>query len=116
MAEAVTPLADLPAAELRRRIAARDISACDVVEACLGRVAELNGHLNAIVTHNPKVMDEARELDERLARGEDPGPLCGLPVGIKDVTPVDGMRTTFGSPLYKDHVPTEDALVVQRLR
>ena len=51
-----------------------------------------------------------------IARGEDPGPLCGLTVGIKDVTPVAGLRTTFGSPIYADHVPNEDALVVRRLR
>ena len=56
------------------------------------------------------------QLDRRLARGEDPGLLCGLPVGIKDVTPVAGLRTTFGSPIYADHVPKEDALVVRRLR
>ena len=47
---------------------------------------------------------------------EDVGPLAGVPVGIKDVTQVAGLRTTFGSPLYADHVPEEDALVVQRLR
>ena len=61
-------------------------------------------------------MDDARDVDRRLARGEDPGLLCGLPVGIKDVTPVAGLRTTFGSPIYADHVPDEDALVVKRLR
>src|SRR5947207_1094179 len=56
------------------------------------------------------------ELERRLTKGETPGLLCGLPVGIKDVTPVKGLRTTFGSPLYRDFVPAEDALVVQRLR
>ena len=49
-------------------------------------------------------------------QGEDPGPLCGLTVGIKDVTPVAGLRTTFGSPISHKHVPKEDALVVRRLR
>ena len=61
-------------------------------------------------------MDDAHELDRRLARGEDPGPLCGLTVGIKDVTPVAALRTTFGSPIYADHVPDQDAEVVRRLR
>ena len=51
-----------------------------------------------------------------MARGETPGLLCGLTAGIKDVTPVAGLRTTFGSTLYADHVPKEDALVVARLR
>ena len=114
--EGVTALADLPAAELRRRIGAREVSVCDVVGASLERVAELNTTLNAIVTHNAHAMDEARDLDRRLANGEDPGLLCGLPVGIKDVTPVARMRTTFGSPIYADYVPAEDALVVRRLR
>ncbi len=116
MAEAVTALADLSAAELRRKIGSREISVCQVVEACLGRVSQLNEQLNAIVTHNPRAMDDARELDKRLAGGEDPGLLCGLPVGIKDVTPVAGMRTTFGSPIYSDYIPKEDALIVRRLR
>jgi amidase len=114
--EGVTALADLPAAELRRRIGAREVSVCDVVGASLERVGELNTTLNAIVTRNVHAMDEARDLDRRLAKGEDPGLLCGLPVGIKDVTPVARMRTTFGSPIYADYVPAEDALVVQRLR
>ena len=55
-------------------------------------------------------------MDAALARGEAPGLLCGLPVGIKDVTPVAGLRTTYGSPLFADHVPAEDAAVVTRLR
>jgi amidase len=116
MAEAVTALADLSASELQQRIRAREVSVAEVVGAALDRATQLNGALNAIVTDNPRAMDEARALDERLARGEDPGLLCGLPVGIKDVTPVAGLRTTFGSPIYADHIPDEDALVVRRLR
>jgi amidase len=111
-----TPLAGFSAVELRRRIGAREVSVCEVIKASLDRVAQLNPALNAIVTQNPRVMDDARTLDLRLARGEDPGLLCGLPVGIKDVTPVAGLRTTFGSPIYSDYVPEEDALVVRRLR
>jgi len=87
-----------------------------VVEACLERVERLNGTINAIVTLNEQAVDDARALERSLKRGKKPGPLCGLPVGIKDVTPVAGLRTTFGSPLYKEYVPAEDALVVQRLR
>jgi amidase len=111
-----TDLADRSAAGLLRLITAREVSAAALVQACLDRVARLNPRLNAIVTLNPRAMDDARALDARLARGEDPGPLCGLPVGIKDVTPVAGLRTTYGSPIYADHVPDEDALVVRRLR
>ena len=84
--------------------------------AALERVSSINPAINAIVTLNPRALDDARELDARRARGEDVGLLFGLPVGIKDVTPVAGLRTTFGSPMYRDHVPDEDALVVQRIR
>jgi amidase len=92
------------------------VSAVEVVEASLARVEQLNAGINAVVTLNDRAVDEARALDERLSRGETPGLLCGLPVGIKDVTPVAGLRTTFGSVIYKDYIPPEDALVVGRLR
>ena len=92
------------------------MSARDVLQATRERIARVNPALNAIVTVNDRADDEARAVDEALARGEAPGLLCGLPVGIKDVTPVAGVRTTYGSPLFADHVPTEDAAVVTRLR
>jgi amidase len=109
-------LADLPATELRRLVASREVSPVEVAEACLARLERCNPALNAVVTLNERALDEAREQERRLARGEPPGLLCGLPVGIKDVTPVAGLRTTYGSPLYKNYVPVEDALVVRRLR
>jgi amidase len=109
-------LVDSSAVTLRELIRTRDVSVTEVVQAALDRVDQVNGTINAIVTLNPRALDEARELDRRLATGADPGPLCGLTVGIKDVTPVGGLRTTFGSPIYVDYVPDEDALVVQRLR
>ena len=109
-------LALLPAHELARRVRARDVSAAEVLDACMARVERLNGALNAVVTLNPHARAEACDLDVRIARGEDVGILAGLPVGIKDVTQVGGVRCTFGSPLFADHVPPEDALVVRRLR
>jgi amidase len=112
----VNTLADRPAVELRALVARRDVSAVEVVEACLERLHERNGVINAVVTLNERAIDDARAIDEQLARGEEPGLLCGLPVGVKDVTPVAGLRTTFGSPLYADYVPDEDAWVVRRLR
>ena len=112
----MTDLADLSATEQRRRISAREASVVEVVEASLERVKTRNAELNAIVTLNPAALEDAAQLDRRIARGDDPGLLCGLAVGIKDVTPVAGLRTTYGSPIYADHVPTEDALVVKRLR
>jgi amidase len=109
-------LIELPATELRKRMAAREVTVVEYVEACLERVTQLNPTLNAIITLNPNALEDAAHLDRRLKKGDDAGPLCGLTVGIKDVTPVASLRTTFGSPIYADHVPKEDALVVRRLR
>jgi amidase len=108
-------LALLPATELSRRVLAREISAVEVLEACLERVEQLNPTLNAVVTLNPRAREEARKVDRRVERGE-ALPLAGLPVGIKDVTEVAGVRTTYGSPLFAEHVPAQDALVVRRFR
>lgn len=105
-----TEIPDLSATELRRLIRARKLSPVEVVEACLARIERYNPSINAIVTLNPLALDDARALEKHG------GLLCGLPVGIKDVTEVRGLRTTYGSPLYKDFVPKEDAVVVQRLR
>jgi amidase len=109
-------LADRSACELARLVAGREVSPVEVLEACLARVERYNPLINAVVTLNPRARDDARALERRGAQGGEGGPLAGVPVGIKDVTPVAGLRTTFGSPVYRDHVPTEDALVVQRLR
>jgi len=109
-------LADRSASELAQLVRSREVSPVAVLDACLERLERFNPTLNAVVTVNERARDDARELERRLTKGETPGLLCGLPVGIKDVTPVKGLRTTFGSPLYRDFVPAEDALVVQRLR
>lgn len=109
-------LAVLSASEIRRRVAAREVSPVAVVEACLARIDRLDPVLNAVVTRSPCALDEARRLERALAVGAAPGPLCGVPVGIKDVTPVAGLRHTYGSPLYARHVADADALVVRRLR
>ena len=92
------------------------VSAVAVVESALARIARVNGTLNAVVTLNLDALDDARRIDARVARGEDPGLLAGVPVGIKDITPVAGLRTTYGSPIFADHVPAGDAVSVARLR
>lgn len=109
-------IATLSASAQRRLIARREISPVELLDACLQRLERFNPALNAVVTLSGRAQEEARALEQKLARGESPGLLCGLPVGIKDVTPVAGLRTTFGSPLYADYVPAEDAEVVRRLR
>jgi amidase len=111
----MTAIADLSASKLHALIAQRELSPVEVVEACLQRVEQFNGVLNAVVTLSERALDDARALECEVAQGR-VRPLCGLPVGIKDVTPVAGLRTTYGCPLYANHVPREDALVVRRLR
>src|SRR6266702_2413334 len=109
-------LADRSATELARLVRSREVSPVEVIEACLARVERYNPAVNAVVTLNPRALDDAGDLELRLVRGEEVGLLAGLPVGIKDVTPVAGLRTTYGSALYRDYIPAEDALVVRRLR
>lgn len=109
-------IAELPASRMRRLIERREVSCVEVVQACLARIERHNTDINAVITLNEGAVDDARHLDERIGAGDGAGILAGIPVGIKDVTQTAGIRTTFGSPLFRDHVPDVDALVVQRLR
>jgi amidase len=105
------------ARELARLIRERTVSPVEVLDAHLAAIAEINPKLNAIVTlAAEQAQDAARRAERAVAKGEPLGPLHGLPVAIKDITPTAGVRTTFGSPLYKDYVPAEDAEVVRRLK
>jgi amidase len=108
----------LSATELARRIRVREVSCEQVMRAHLGRISRVNPKVNAIVTLVPEeqAMAAARAADEKLARGEPVGPLHGLPIAHKDLLPTKGMRTTFGSPIYRDFVPDTDAILVERFR
>src|SRR5262249_8967414 len=76
-----------------------------------------NPKVNAIVTLRAEAaLDDARAADAARARGAPAGPLFGLPIAHKDLVPTRGMRTTWGSPIYRDHVPDHDGLIVERLR
>ena len=108
-------LADNDAFNLARLVNSGEVKATEVLEACLERVETHNGTVNAVVTLNPAAQDEALAVERRIAAGESL-PLAGLPVGIKDVTPVAGLRTTYGSPLYSDNIAKVDALIVERMR
>lgn len=113
----MTSLPETPAATLVREIAAGRLSPVDLLEECLAAIAARNPALNAIVTIAEKQAREAARLaEEAVKAGKELGPLHGLPIVIKDVTETAGIRTTYGSPLYRDNVPTEDAEVVARLR
>jgi amidase len=95
----------------------RDISARELLELHLARVAERNPELNAIVSlDEERARESAAAADELTARGGTTGPLHGLPFAVKDTHEVAGWRTTHGSPLMADHVPDRDELIVERIR
>jgi amidase len=105
------------ACELARLIRSRALSSRELIAACLARIDALNPAVNAIVTlAAERAVDEARAADERLARGAEPGALHGLPIAHKDLQPTAGIRTTFGSPVFRDYVPAEDSPLVSRLK
>src|SRR5271168_2171772 len=105
------------ARELARLIASRAVSPVEVLDAYLAVIEALNPKLNAIVTLAAEQARDAAQLAETAVMKGDPlGPLHGLPIGVKDVTPTAGIRTTFASPLFKDYVPTEDAEAIRRLK
>src|SRR3954451_7403262 len=112
-----TDLCFLTATELAARIRAKELSAREVMDAHLAQIERVNPQVNAIVTLLPeRALEGARAADEALARGEAVGPLHGLPVAHKDLELTKGIRTTFGSPLYRDHVPDRSSLIVERLQ
>ena len=107
----------MTAVELARRIHAKDLSVREVMEAHLAQIERINPQVNAIVTLLPEqAMDQAAVADEALAHGEEVGPLHGLPVAHKDLHLTKDIRTTFGSPIFRDFVPEHDALIVERLK
>ena len=113
----MTDLSFAPAVDLIRLYRRGTASPLEVMQAVLARIDAVNPRVNAVVTLvRESALREARRATAALRRGAALSPLFGIPVGIKDVTPTRGIRTTYGSKLFEDHVPDEDALVVQRLR
>src|SRR5262245_45486669 len=97
-------------------IRSREVSAREVVAAHIKRIEEVDPVVNAVVTRTfDQAFAKAAAADDALARGEQPGLLHGLPVAHKDLVETTGVRTTFGSPLFAEHVPDRDALVVSRM-
>src|SRR5258706_1517673 len=106
------------ATDLAAMIRENKLSAREVMQAHLRQIERVNPRVNAIVTlvDESKLMEQSRAADDIIARGDLVGPLHGLPVGVKDLTETTGIRTTYGSPLYRDFVPDHDALVVERMK
>jgi amidase len=108
----------MPVTELVQRIRAKELSALEVMEAHLAQIDRVNPKVNAIVTRVPaeQILAQARAADEDLAGGKETGPLHGLPIAHKDLVPTRDLRTTLGSPIFKDDVPDHDGLIVERLK
>jgi amidase len=106
-------LCELPAVELAAGIRARRFSSLEVVRAHLDRIERLNPAVNAIVSLQPEA---ALEAAAQADRSEPSGPLHGLPIAIKDLEDTAGIRTTYGSPVYRDHVPERDSPLVERIK
>lgn len=107
----------LSATALAQAIRTRRISCLEAVEACFEQIEQLDPQLKAFITlASETARATALRADQALAREQPWGCLHGVPIAIKDLTATAGLRTTYGSLLYADHIPTQDELCVTRLR
>ncbi len=111
---------DLPfssAVDVAQAIRRGEISSLELTELMFKRIDSINPRINAVVTQmREEALARAKEADSARAKGRFFGPLHGVPITIKDAFDVKGVRTTFGNPAFKDHIPTRDSAVVERLR
>src|SRR5262249_1292189 len=108
----------MSARDLATLIRRRKVSAREVMTAHLKQINRVNPTINAIVAKldDDRCLALADDADRRMAMGEEVGPLHGLPIAFKDLEPALGFPWTMGSPIYKDRMPTEDSVLVGRLR
>lgn len=113
--QTITAMAAVDLAEAIRR---KTVSCVETMTAHLDRIEHVNPIVNAIVTLRDRktLLAEARACDAQLAHGDAVGPLHGFPHAVKDLEATAGIRTTFGSPLFRDFVPAQDSLQVRRLK
>ena len=113
----MSELCDTGAVELRRMIGAKEISPVELLDSCLGRIERVNPAVNAVTAMCvERAKSEAKAAERAVMSGARLGPLHGLPIGIKDLNETGGLRTTWGSPLYADHVPEKDERMVAAVR
>ncbi|MGH7039377.1 MAG: amidase [Stellaceae bacterium] len=113
----MTGFAFIPAAELAVMIRNREVSPVEVIAATLARIEESQPVLNAFITvAADAAMNAAREAERAVMQNAPLGPLHGVPLAVKDLVPTAGLRTTWGSLIFKDYVPDEDAVAVARLK
>lgn len=107
-----------PAHELAQRIRSKQLSPVELMQACFDRIDETNEVLNAwtAMRDRDELLGDAREMESRIAKGEDPGPLAGLPFGVKELEDLAGFPSTHASVPYRDHYPKGDSTQVERLK
>ena len=112
----MTDIADMTAVEMTGALRSRSISTVEAVQAVLDRI-DSRSRLNAFMTvSSERALDEAHAVDSATAKGEEGGLLKGLPFSVKDLTNTEGVRTTSGSALFANNVPSTDAVAVSRAR
>jgi aspartyl-tRNA(Asn)/glutamyl-tRNA(Gln) amidotransferase subunit A len=105
------------AAELAALVRSKEISPAEVMEETLKRVEAVNPRLNAFVAlRAERALEESRRMTDQIAAGRDPGPLAGIPIGVKDLEDVEGMITSFGSIPFRGNMARSDSVQVARLR
>ena len=106
----------MSAVDMATLLRTKKISAREVMQAHLKQIKKVNAKVNAIITlvHDDELMAQALAADESLAKGKVTGLLHGMPIAVKDVIETKDIRTTYGSPIWKDFVPAQDALIVER--
>jgi aspartyl-tRNA(Asn)/glutamyl-tRNA(Gln) amidotransferase subunit A len=113
----MTALCYKPAWELADLIARKEISPLELMQDTLERIGQINPELNAFVALRPEAaLAEATAMTEAIAKGENPGPLAGLPLGVKDLEDTAGMVTSYGSIAFRDNMAREDSIQVARLK
>ena len=111
----MTDICFTPARKLASLIRSRKLSATEVMKAFIAQIERVNPKVNAIVTFLPDIALSAARKFDRNFKSNISKPLAGLPIAYKDNVPTRGIRTTYGSPVYRDNVPKEDHLIVERL-
>jgi Asp-tRNA(Asn)/Glu-tRNA(Gln) amidotransferase A subunit family amidase len=112
----MTNLNQLSLTKLATLIRGKQVSSVEVAESLIAQIESRNPTLNAMVTLNHRLLDQAKAADAQLARGEAPGLLHGIPITVKDTIETAGIRTTSGSLTRADYVPETDAPSVERLK
>jgi amidase len=114
----IAEIVNLDAVALARAIKSKQVSCVEVMTAYLDQIDRLNPRVNAIVSLQTRedLIEQAKNRDAQLARGEHLGWMHGFPHAVKDLEPTRGIRTTMGSPLFKNFFPRDDSILVERIR